>query len=353
MNRKYSLLALAIGLMLPFVSGAQVAPLAAVTTSPASTAAPLLCFDFNQNLKSGSKGEAVRMLQYFLITGEQATIDSGEYGVFGQTTMSAIVAFQQKYAQDVLAHVPHQQPTGNVGPATKAKLKALYGCQIAVNAPVAAALPTSVKLAVTNVTLDSTGVTAVFCNQGSVNLPTAPFRIRLNGINRDFEIIGAQTAGACDTESFPYATWGLSYDPSTTFTAITLIDPNSYYKKSVVQYPLNGNAVLTASAITGAHLSVRSAVVKTNGVQATFCNLGTVNLTSFPVRVTVNGTPKDFDIATGYKTGTCVPVTWNYSNWGLAYVPGTVYTVTIQVDPNNAIQETNEFDNSATVVGMP
>jgi hypothetical protein len=210
-----------------------------------------------------------------------------------------------------------------------------------------------VRLAVTNTTLTSSGVQVTFCNKGNSDLPTAPFRIRLNGINRDFEVTGAQKAGACETDNIPYGTWGLSYDAGSTFTAVSIIDPNGFYKTSNVSYAVSATTTLAVPAVPGAHLSVRSVLIKTNGVQSTVCNLGTSDLTSFPARLTVNGVSKDFDFTTAYKKATCVPVTLTYDNWGLVYSPGTVYTVTVQIDPNNVISESNEFDNTATAIGTP
>ncbi len=92
-------------------------------------------------------------------------------------------------------------------------------------------------------------------------------------------------------------------------------------------------------------------LLKSGGLQATFCNLGTLDLTSFPVSVTVNGTTKSFDIAGAYKAGKCVPTQWTYDNWGATYAPGMVFSATIKVDPNNTIIETNKFDNVAATVG--
>ena len=334
--------------LVPLVGSAQVAPLA--NSSPAPDTSMLLCYDFSRNLHKGSTGEAVRMLQYFLITKEQANIDSSAYGTFDASTVVAVNAFQTKYPE-ILAKLPHQMQTGTVGFFTRAKLKALYGCQNpASSAPIDYS---GINLSVTNITLDNIGVTASFCNNGANNIPTSPFRIRLNGVNRDFDIVGTHVAGACDTETLPYTSWGLTYDPTVTYTAIALIDPNNTYRKSSLQFPTNGTVTLNSYAITGAHLSVRSIILKSTGVQATFCNLGTTNVTSFPVRVTLNGTAKDYDIAGAYIAGKCAPMTWPYTNWNVTYTPGTVYTVNVQVDPNNVIQEINEFDNSATVVGAP
>ncbi len=80
---------------------------------------------------------------------------------------------------------------------------------------------------------------------------------------------------------------------------------------------------------------------------------GTADLTTFPVRVTVNGIAKDFDVSFVYKKGICAPINWTYDNWGILYAPNTLYTVNVQVDPNNLINESNELDNTASVIGTP
>jgi len=202
-------------------------------------------------------------------------------------------------------------------------------------------------------TLDSIGVGATFCNKGTTDISTAPFRIRLNGINRDFEVTGAQKAGSCETDSIPYGTWGLFYDVGATFTAVSIIDPNGNYKTSGAQYQVTASTTLSVASLPGAHLSVRSVLIKTSGIQATLCNLGSADLTSFPVRVIVNGTSKDFDVTTAYKKGLCAPITWTYDNFGMSYMPNTNYSVTVTTDPNNVIPEVNEFDNTATAIGTP
>jgi hypothetical protein len=123
------------------------------------------------------------------------------------------------------------------------------------------------------------------------------------------------------------------------------------YKSATVQYPLNATTTLSIPAIQGAHLSVRGITIKSNGLQGTLCNLGTSDLTAYPVRVTVNGVSKDVDAAGVHVHGQCQSVTWTYDQFNLSPSVGTVITGTINVDPNNIIQETNEFDNSATIVG--
>lgn len=334
----------------PFLAGAQLAPL----SQSFGNTLQLLCYDFKGNLKSGDKGDiksdAIRHLQFFL-QNEGFLIPLDEYGVFGVSTTAAVTGFQEKYRNEILA--PAQLIAGNgfVGKGTRNKLNSLYGC----NGVLASVRNLKLNLGISNISLDSSGVSATFCNKSNNDVPSFPARLRLNGIVRDFEILGAHKAGSCDTESFNYNVWGLTYDPATTYAVVAAVDPNGFYKDTSVNIVPYGVASTTLSipAIMGAHLSVRHLELKANGVQATFCNLGTVTLTSYPVRVAVNGTSKDFDVPGAYQAGKCSVITWGYEQWGLTYASGNQYSVSVVVDANNIYQESNEFDNSATIVGTP
>jgi hypothetical protein len=323
------------------------------TVTPATPPSPLSCFDFRRTLKMGSQNYDVRGLQFALMH-EGFQIAGSEYGTFGADTLAGVNGFQQKYASDILKD--GGPPTGMVGKMTRAKLNALYGCDVA-SAPVsmstssAPAIPTSVVLTVKNVSLDSNGVTVSVCNQSPTDIPVFPLRVRLNGIIRDFSIPSATKAGGCDSDTIPYAAWGLTYDPGSTYGVVTALDPNGIYKTAKITYPLTGTTTLAIPSIQGAHLSVRGISIKSSGVQGTLCNLGTSDLTNYPVRITVNGVNKDVDVPGVHTHGLCQSVTWTYDMFGLALTPGATVNATINVDPNNIIQETNEFDNSATVVG--
>ncbi len=328
---------------LPLFSSAQTAPL-----QPLS-----VCTDFKMNLKMGFSNDpatqiAILNLQSALLK-EGFTINSIELGQFGKDTKAAVKAFQEKYSDDILAPFEITKGTGYFGAISRLKMQALYGCRAAVTPAVPRG--SNVSIQILNLILDSNGVSATICNNGKTNLPTVPFRIRLNGINRDFEAIGAQQAGVCTSDTWKYETWGLSYDPGTTFTAISLLDPNGVYKTDVLEYPGNASTTISVPVVPGYHLSVRSMVLKSNGLQATFCNLGSQDVTSFPVNITVNGIMKSFDISDVYKAGKCQPRQWTYDNWGVTYIPGMTFTATISVDPTNTYKETNEFDNVATAVG--
>jgi hypothetical protein len=336
--------------VLPILSLAQTAPLVVTPAAP-------VCMDFSTafpaNLASASDpATQIQILNLQLaLSNEGLNINPAELGKFGKSTRDAVVAFQEKYAEDVLAPFGMKYGTGYPGTITRLKLQALYGCR--TTSVVASMVPagTNVSIQVANLSLDSNGVSATICNNGKSDLPTVPFRIRLNGINRDFEAVGAQKAGLCTSDSWKYETWGLSYDPGTTFTAISLIDPNGVYKTDKLQYASSASTTVSVPAVPGYHLSVRSMLLKSGGLQATFCNLGTQSLTSFPVNITVNGTTKSFDIPEVYPSGKCQAKQWTYDNWGIVYQSGMIFTATISVDPNNTYKETNEFDNVATAVG--
>jgi peptidoglycan hydrolase-like protein with peptidoglycan-binding domain len=324
------------GLLLPtLLSAQQVMPLM-------SDVSPLSCYDLKESLRFGSQSAAVRFLQAFLLK-EGYKIEPGAYGRFDASTGDALKAFQQKNKIVV---------TGKkvlLDGATRAKLNAHYGCGVYSQG----GQNVTASIGVTNILLDGGGVTVTACNQGAEALPFVPVRVRLNGVNRDFDFVGAKAAGACTTSTFSYDTWGLAYDPGSTFTAVTIVDPNGFYKTKQLKFPLNGETTLKVPALPGVHLAVRSLLLKTTGVQATLCNAGSADVRSFPVRVTVNGVSKDVDVPGAYKAGQCVPVTWLYETWGFVYHPGDSFTATVIVDPNDIYKEINEFDNAATVIGTP
>jgi hypothetical protein len=363
MKRNIFLL-MAVTALLPLAAQADIIslqPLSAIVapatpSTPPAPPSPLSCFDFRSTLRMGSNNYEVRALQFALMS-EGWTIAVPEYGTFGPDTLAAVNGFQEKYSNDILKDIP--SPTGIVGRATRAKLNSIYGCNVPMAlvtptpTPTAMppAIPSSVILIVKNVSLDGNGVTVNVCNQSPTDIPVFPVRVRLNGIVRDFSIPSATKAGACDTDTIPYAAWGLTYDPGSTYGVVTALDPNGMYKTAQATYPLNGTTTLSIPVIQGAHLSVRGITIKSNGLQGTLCNLGTTDLATYPVRVTVNGTSKDIDVPGVHTHGQCQTVTWTYDMFNMTPNSGTVIAGIINVDPNNVIQETNEFDNSATIVG--
>jgi len=115
---------------------AQIASLLAQiqTLQTQQNSAEAWCHTFTINLRVNDNGSEVQALQTalekegLLIVGSQSAADSPFYN-FGDGTASAVVAFQEKYASTILTPSGLAHGTGYVGPATRAKLNALYGCQ--------------------------------------------------------------------------------------------------------------------------------------------------------------------------------------------------------------------------------
>ena len=101
-------------------------PTQAVTPPPSQW-----CYNFNVDLYFGKSGRDVSALQIALEK-EGFTISSyeKERAYFGDTTLSAVIKFQEKYASEILTPLGLVSGTGYVGASTRAKLNQLYGCII-------------------------------------------------------------------------------------------------------------------------------------------------------------------------------------------------------------------------------
>ncbi len=86
-------------------------------------------FTLTKYIKSGSRGEEVRKLQECLIKlteSDPSIYPNGEAtGYFGAKTKSAVIRFQEKYAEEVLTPWGYKKGTGIVGPSTRKKLNEL------------------------------------------------------------------------------------------------------------------------------------------------------------------------------------------------------------------------------------
>jgi len=78
--------------------------------------------DFIKDLRRGNQGPLVIVLQECLARDPEVYPLGTLNGVFGPSTQKAVIAFQEKYAQDVLAPSGLRKGTGTVGPSTRAKL---------------------------------------------------------------------------------------------------------------------------------------------------------------------------------------------------------------------------------------
>lgn len=90
------------------------------------------CHTFNSNLGVGASGRGVRELHTALgKEGFPVVIDKDINGAsrYSERTAAAVSAFQLKYKNEILTPLGLANPTGYVGPATRAALNRLYGCK--------------------------------------------------------------------------------------------------------------------------------------------------------------------------------------------------------------------------------
>ncbi len=80
---------------------------------------------FTQNLKLGSSGKEVEMLQTCLVKFNDIYPNGEINGNFGEKTKAAVIKFQEKYTQEILAPSGVTKGTGDVKAATRAKLNTL------------------------------------------------------------------------------------------------------------------------------------------------------------------------------------------------------------------------------------
>jgi hypothetical protein len=110
------------------------------------------CHNFNVNLKVGDQGDEIQALEHVLVAeGFSVTEHSSNFpAVFDEKMAAAVSGFQQKYADEILTPLGLKYGTGFVGPSTRAKLNALYGCVVTKPKPV---LPPSIPILPPSITV--------------------------------------------------------------------------------------------------------------------------------------------------------------------------------------------------------
>lgn len=96
----------------------------------AQNAPVVWCHDFNLNLKYGDNSSEIEELKTALIKDGVMPYMAVDYD-FDEETASYIVAFQEKYASEILTPWGLKHGTGFAGKSTRAKLNKLYGCGVA------------------------------------------------------------------------------------------------------------------------------------------------------------------------------------------------------------------------------
>ena len=88
--------------------------------SPEEGGSSLYCYEFTRNLTIGMRGDDVRALQEILIAeGTWTRPDIGATGYFGPITKASLIAFQDKYAEQILHPLGLTKGTGYFGPSTR------------------------------------------------------------------------------------------------------------------------------------------------------------------------------------------------------------------------------------------
>lgn len=96
----------------------------------------VFCYDFQNSLRLGDTGSDVRALQQALK--EENLYFGNSTGNFDVGLFQAVVSFQEKYREEILAPFDITRGTGFVGRTTKTQLNKLYGCK---SGPVPPILP--------------------------------------------------------------------------------------------------------------------------------------------------------------------------------------------------------------------
>jgi hypothetical protein len=161
------------------------------------------------------------------------------------------------------------------------------------------------------------------------------------------EVLYSPTADGTSTnarqEISQNATFTHTYSRSGTFSpTFTVTDDKGQSARTSLSVVVGGG-----SGTTGIDLSVNKFELNADGPKATFCNKGSVVVSSFPVEINVHGVARSFDLGGAITPGTCNgPQQWYYATWNLSATPPSGgYRGIVLVDTNGIYAETNETNN--------
>lgn len=137
------------------------------------------CHTFDTNITIGDSGWEVEALQNALYkegfgVGRQS---QDFFGKFGSFTVSDVIAFQEKYKEEILTPLRLERGTGLVGSATRAKLNKLYGCpypvpKVSITALSPSSGPVDIAVMIYGTGFTATGNTVNFRGRSLENLPS-------------------------------------------------------------------------------------------------------------------------------------------------------------------------------------
>ncbi|HEY4476788.1 MAG TPA: peptidoglycan-binding protein [Candidatus Paceibacterota bacterium] len=139
--------------------------------------------------------------------------------------------------------------TGSISSAgytfTNVQSNHTINASFAANTTISPATPSTYDLEVSSVSITTDGPRATYCNWSSVAISSFPVRIILNNVNYDFSAVGALNPGICSTRVDAFASFGLTYNSSQTYTASWTVDPNNAYSET------NESNNQTSASVTG------------------------------------------------------------------------------------------------------
>jgi hypothetical protein len=224
------------------------AQLGGTTTTTGGAGAPAACvgITFTRNLTLGSTGADVKCLQVLLNQDPTTMVAASGVGspgfestYFGGLTKAAVIAFQNKYAAEVLAPVGLTTGTGFVGSMTRAKLNAMLAGAIAVT-PVTPVTPT------TPTTTTTPGVTQTGA-EGAITVsinPTPADGVKVYEADSKAAIYGMKIKATGSDVDVQRATLRFSVQPYSYFTNVYLYDGDT----EVTSSALNSTTVSKVSS---------------------------------------------------------------------------------------------------------
>ncbi|MBI3631579.1 MAG: hypothetical protein HY219_01800 [Candidatus Staskawiczbacteria bacterium] len=144
------------------------------------------CHTFSVSLRYGDTGAEVKSLQDALDREGLYSVSNGYSNDFNEQVSSAVVAFQEKYASEILVPLGLKHGTGYIGVSTRAKLNQIYRCAASSNENSSACADLSQKITAELKNVKSCSTDAD-CTIGSDYTPCT-FAICSSPLNKNYNL---------------------------------------------------------------------------------------------------------------------------------------------------------------------